>query len=192
MIEDHFELVYQFSAHLEKVCNVNYYKLESGQEWFWQGLTYLHYSPWRETWHRWISRVFKHVYQIWAQLETLDSAKLFKLGNGQRWNWGALMNFPCLASHETWQDDQICHRWHAGIFLELMEKLPFVNISKAWNIQKGFLRGLANILNMTMYWNSYIWTIYVPWVYLIFLKYFWNIKIIFPYERPFLALRKSL
>ena len=56
----------------------------------------------------------------------------------------------CSPRHEAWKDHPICHMLHARIFLEFLESIYFVNISKALNIQKGFLRGLTNILNMTM------------------------------------------
>ena len=101
--------------------------------------------------------------------------------NGQKWFWGDFMGLFYSPWHEAWQDHQTCHMWHDRIFLEFLVNISFVNIAKAWNIQNGFLRDLTNILNMTMCWNSYIWEIYAPWVSLIFVKYFWNNKIIFPY-----------
>ena len=165
----------------EKVANVELFKFGSGQEGFWGTLIKITFSPTCAIWSRCIITPFEHVHQVWEHLDMFDSAKLFKLEKGQKWFWEDFMGLYYSPWHETWQDHQTCHMWHARIFLEFLENISFVNISKAWNIQKGFLRGLTNILNMTMCWNSYIWKIYVHWVSLIFVKYFWNNKIIFPY-----------
>ena len=139
------------------------------------------FSPTSSIWSRCIITPFEHVHQVWEHLDMFGIVKLLKLQNGQKWFWGYLMMLYCSPSHQTWQDHLICQMWHARIFLEFLENISLVNISKAWNIQKGFLRDLTNILNMTMCWNSYIWKIYVHWVSLIFLKYFWSFKIVLTY-----------
>ena len=156
----------------EKVANVELFKFGSGQEGFWGTLIKITFSPTCAIWSRWMIRPFEHVHKVWEHLDMFGNVKLLKLQNGQKWFWGDFMGLYYSPWHETWQDHQTCHMWHARIFLEFLENISFVNISKAWNIQKGFLRDLTNILNMTMCWNSYIWTIYVHWVSLNFHKYF--------------------
>ena len=156
----------------EKVSNVELFKFGSGQEGFWGTLIKLTCSPTCAIWSRWIIRPFEHVHKVWEHLGMFGNVKLLKPQNRQKWFWGDLMMLSCSPSHETWQDHLICHMWHDRIFLKFLENISFVNISKAWNIQKGFLRDLTNILNMTMCWNSYIWTIYVHWVSLGFCQIF--------------------
>ena len=155
--------------------NVKLFKLQNGQKWFWGDVMMLYCSPTCATWPRLIIRTFEHVHKVWEHLKMFGNVKLLKLQNGQKWFWGDFMGLYYSPWHDTCQDHQTCHTWHARIFLELLGHISFVNISKAWNVEKGFLRGLTNILNMTMCWNSYIWTIYVHWVSLgfsqIFLKH---------------------
>ena len=125
--------------------------------------------------HFWHDGIFLDFY------ENISCRNISNPWNGQKWFWGDFMGLYYSPWHDTCQDHQTCHMWHARIFLECLENISFVNILKAWNIQKGFLRDLTNILNMTMCWNSYIWEIYAPWVSLIVVKHFWTNKIIFPY-----------
>ena len=165
----------------EKVANVELFKFGSGQEGFWGTLIKITFSPTCPIWPRWIIRPFEHVHKVWEHLDMFGNVKLLKLQNGQKWFWGDFMGLYYSPWYDTCQDHPTCHMWHARIFLEFLENISFVNISKAWNIQKGFLRDLTNILNMTMCWNSYIWTIYVQWASMNFVKCFWNNKIIFPY-----------
>ena len=141
----------------------------------------LYYSPWQETRQ---DRQIEHLSHDGIFLDFYENISCRNISNpwkGQKWFWGDFMGLYYSPWHDTCQDHPACHMWHARIFLEFLENISFVNISKAWNIQKGFLRGLTNILNMTMCWNSYIWTIYLHWVSLHFLKYFWNFKIISTY-----------
>ena len=116
-----------------------------------------------------------------GQGEKVGSTKLFKFDSGQRGFWGILVNQNDLDWHEALQGDHNVHLWLAGFSLDFYENISCINISNPWNGQKWFWRVLPNILNMTMCWSSYIWKIYVHRVSLIFVKYFWNIKIIFPY-----------
>ena len=159
----------------KKVDNVKLFKFDSGQRGFWGTLIKISFSPTCAIWSRYIIIPLEHVHQVWEHLDMFGNVKLLKLQNGQKWFWGDFMGLYYSPWHDTCQDHQTCHMWHARIFLEFLENISFVNISKAWNIQKGFLRDLTNILNMTMCWNSYIWTIYVHWVSLgfsqIFLKH---------------------
>ena len=157
------------------------FKLDSGQRGFWGTLIKITFSPTCAIWSRWIIKPFENVHKVWVHLDMFGNVKSLKLQNGQKWFWGDFMGLYYSPWHKTWQDHQTCHMWHARIFLEFLGNISIVNISKAWNIQKWFLRDFTNILNMTMCWNSYIWTIHVHWVSLIFVKYFWNNKIIFPY-----------
>ena len=132
-------------------------------------------------WSRCIITPFENVHKVWEHLDMFGHVKLLKLQNGQKWFWGYFMGLYYSPWHETWQYHQAGHFLQGRIFLDLMENISCVNISKAWNIQKGFLRDLTNILNMTMCWNSHIWTVYVQWASMNFVKYFWNDKIIFPH-----------
>ena len=175
------EYAHQSWGQGEKVGSTKLFKLDSGQRGFWGTLIKITFSPTCAIWSRCIITPFEHVHQVLEHLDMFDSAKLFKLEKGQKWFWEGFMGLYCSPWLDTCQDHQTCHMWHARIFLEFLENISFVNISKAWNIQKGFLRDLTNILNMTMCWNSYIWTIYVLWVSLNFVKYFWNSKVIFSY-----------
>ena len=85
-----------------------------------------------------------HYYTIWACAPSVRAfghvwqCKLLKLQNGQKWFWGDFMGLCYSPWHETWQDHPTCHMWHARIFLNFLGNISFVNISKAWNIQKGF------------------------------------------------------
>ena len=142
-------------------------------------------------WSRWIIRPFEHVHKVWEHLDMFGNVKLLKLQNGQKWFWGDFMGLYYSPWHDTCQDHPTCHSSHARIFLEFLENISFVNISKSWNIHKGFLRYLTNILNMTMCWNSYIWTIYIHWVSLNFVKYFWNSKIIYNLLKTISGLNKK-
>ena len=108
------------------------------------------FSPTCAIWSRWMIRPFEHVHKIWEPLDMFGNVKLLKLQNGQKWFWGDFMGLYYSPWHDTYQDHPKCHMWHARIFLEFLENISFVNISKAWNIQKVFLRDLTNILNMTM------------------------------------------
>ena len=94
------------------------------------------FSPTFAIWSRCIITPFEHVHQVWEHFDMFGSAKLFKLGKGWKWFWEGLMMFSWSSRHEALQDHQICHMWHARIFLELMKKISFTNISKAWKIQK--------------------------------------------------------
>ena len=123
-------------------------------------------------WSSCIIRPLEHVHQVWEHLDMFGNVKLLKLQNGQKWFWGDFMGLYYSLWHDTWQDHQTCHMWHARIFLELLGNISCRNISNPWNGQKWLLLDLTNILNMTMCWNSYIWKIYVQWVSLIFFKYF--------------------
>ena len=82
---------------------------------------------------------------------------------------------------EALQSDHNMHLWLAEFSLDFYKNISCRKFSNPWNGQKWFCEVLSNILNMTMCWNSHIWKIYVHWVSLIFVKYFWNNKIIFPY-----------
>ena len=168
------EHVHKSLDQKEEVGNVELFKFGSGQEGFWGTLINITFAPTCAIWSRWMIRPFEHVHKIWEHLDMLGNVKLLKLQNGQKWFWRDFMGLYYSPWHDTCQDHQTCHMWHSRIFLEFLENISFVNISKAWNIQKGFLRDLTNVLNMTMCWNSYIWTIYVHWVSLgicqIFLK----------------------
>ena len=167
-----YEHVHKSWDQKEKVSNVELFKFGSGQEGFWGTLIKLTCSPTCATWSRWIIRPFDNVHKVWEYLEMFGNVKLLKLQNGQKWFWGDLMMLCYSPWHDTCQDHPAWHVCHARIFLEFLENISFVNISKGWNIQKGFLRYLTNILYMTMCWNSYIWTIYVHWVSLNFHRYF--------------------
>ena len=112
----------------ETLGNVELLKFGSGQKGFWGTLIKLYSSPTCATWTRWIIRASEHVYKFWDHLDMFGSAKLFKLGKGQKWFWGGLMMFCWSSRHEAFQDHQICHIWHARIFLELMQKISLKNI----------------------------------------------------------------
>ena len=171
-----YEHVHKSWDQKEKVSNVELFKFVSGQEGFWGTLIKLTCSPTCAIWSRWMIRPFEHVQKIWEHLDMFGNVKVLKLQNGQKWFWGDLMMLYYSRWHDTCQDHPACHLWHARIFLEFLENISFVNISKAWNIQKGFLRCLTNVLNMTMCWNSYICKIYVHWVSLILSNIFETLK----------------
>ena len=170
-----FEHAHKNSEQKDTLGNVELFKFGSGQKGFWGTLIKITFSPTCAIWSRCIITPFEHVHQVWEHLDMFDSAKLFKLEKGQKWFWEGFMWLYYSPWHETWQYHQAGHFWQGRIFLDLMEDISCVNISKAWNIQKGFLRYLTNILNMTMCLNSYICTIYVHWVSIgfsqIFLKH---------------------
>ena len=176
-----FEHVHKNSDQKDTLGNVELFKFGSGQKGFWGTLIKITFSPTCAIWSRCIITPFEHVHQVWEHLDMFDSAKMFKLEKGQKWFWEGSMGLYCSPWHGTWQDHQKCHMWHVRIFLDFYENISCRNISNPWNEQKWFWEVLSNILIMTMCWNSYIWKIYVHWVSLIFLKYFWNNKIIFPY-----------
>ena len=125
----------------EKVANVKLFKFDYGQRGSWGSLINITFSQTCTIWYRCIIRTFEHVHKVWEHLEMFGNVKLLKLQNGQKWVWGDLMMLYCSPSHETWKDHLICHKWHARMFLEFLENISFVNISKAWNIQKCFLDG---------------------------------------------------
>ena len=104
----------------EKVANVELFKFGSGQEGFWGTLIKLTCSPTCAIWSRLIIRPFENVHKVWEHLDMFGNVKLLKLQNGQKWFWGNLMMLSCSPRHETWQDHQIGHLWHAGIFLEFL------------------------------------------------------------------------
>ena len=113
-----------------------------------------------------------HAHKVWGQGKKLHNVKLFKFGSGQRGFWNILVDQINWDWDETLHDHRIWHVCFAGIFLEFIENISYRNISKDCFGQKGFWGVLHMILNMTMYWNSYIWKIYVYGVSLNFLKYF--------------------
>ena len=113
-------------------------KFGSRQEGFWGTLIKLTFSPTCVIWYRWIIRPFENVHQVWEHLDMFGNVKLLKLQNGQKWFWGDFMGLYYSPWHDTCQGHQTCHMWHAKIFLELLGNIYFVNISKAWNIQKEF------------------------------------------------------
>ena len=189
---DRNEVDHQVWAYVKKVANVTLANPRNQQKWVFLYLTMQIYSPWCPTWCCVIIWGLEHVHKIWDQKETVGNVELLKFGSGQRGFWNSLVRQNNWDWDETLQDHQIWQLWLAGIFLEFIENISYRNISKAWFKQKGFWGVLPMILNMTMCWNSYIWKMCVHWVSLNFLKYFWNIKIIFPYKRPILALRKGL
>ena len=156
-------------------------KFDSGQRGFWGTLIKISFSPTCATWSRWIIRALEHVHKVWEHLDMFGNVKLLKLQNGQKWFWEGFMELYYSPWHDTCQDHQTCHMWHARIFLELLGNISCRNISNPWNGQKWFWEVLSNILIMTMCWNSYIWKIYVHRVSPIFLKYFWSFKIILTY-----------
>ena len=124
----------------EKVGRTNLFKLDSGQRGFWGTLIKITLSPTCAIRSRCIITPSEHVHQVWEYLDMFDSAKLFKLEKGQKWFWEGFMGLYYSWWHDTCQDHQTCHMWHDRISLEFLENISFVNISKAWNIQKGFLR----------------------------------------------------
>ena len=134
----------------EKVANVEMFKFGSEQEGFWGTLSKITFSPTCAIWSRWMIRPFENVHKVWEHFDMFGNVELLKLQNGQKWFWGDFMGLYYSPWHDTCQDHQACHMWHDRIFLEFLENISFVNISKAWNIQKGFLRDLTNILNITM------------------------------------------
>ena len=146
------EHVYQIWAQVQTLHNVKLLKFDSGQRGFWGTLIRLTCSATCATWPRCIIRTFEHVHKVWEHLEMFGNVKLLKLQNGQKWFWGDLMMLYCSPRHKTWQDHQTFHMWHARIFLEFLGNISFVNISKSWNIQKGFLRDLTHILN-SIFWT---------------------------------------
>ena len=168
------EYAHQSWGQGEKVGSTKLFKLDSGQRGFWGTLINITFSPTCAILSRCIIRPLEHVHQVWEHLDMFGNVELLKLQNGQKWFWGDFMGLYYSPWHDTCQDHPTCHMWHARIFLEILENISFVNISKAWNIHKGFLRDLTNILNMTMCWNSYIWTIYVHWVSLGFWEIFFK------------------
>jgi len=118
----------------EKDANVELFKFGSGQEGFWGTLINITFSPTCAIWSRWIIRPFEHVQKVWEHLNMFGNVKLPELQNGQKWFWGDLMGLYYSSWHHTCQDHPACHMWHARIFLEFLENISFVNISKAWNI----------------------------------------------------------
>ena len=138
-------------------------------------------SPWCTTWFSVIIWGFEHVHKNSDQKDTLGNLELFKLGSAERGFWGTFVNHSYFDWYETLQDHHIMNMWLDRIFLDLFENISYRNISNIWNELKWFWRVLSNILIMTMCWYSYIWTIYVHWASLFFLKYFWSFKIILTY-----------
>ncbi len=187
-----FEHVHKNSDQKDTLGNVELFKFGSGQKGFWGTLIKITFSPTCAIWSRCIITPFETGHQVWEHLDMFGNVKLLKLQIQTEWLWRVLRMLSCFPRHGAWQDHQICHIWYDRISLEFLEKVSFVNISKAWNIQKGFLRGLTNILNMIMCWNSYIWIIYVHWVSLNFVKYFWNSKVIFFLLKTISGLKKKL
>ena len=102
----------------EKVANVELFKFGSGQEGFWGTLIKITFAQTCTIWSRWMIRPFEHVHKVWEHLDMFGSVKLLKLQNGQKWFWGDLMMLYCSPRHDTCQDHQTCHIWHARIFLE--------------------------------------------------------------------------
>ena len=143
-----YEHVHKSWDQKEKVSNVELFKFGSGQDGFWGTLIKITFSPTCAIWYRWVIRPFEHVNQVWEHLDMFDSAKLFKLEKGQKWFWEDLMILSCSPRHETCQDHQTCHMWHARIFLEFLGNISCRNISNPWNGQNWFWEVLSNILNM--------------------------------------------
>ena len=163
---------HQIWVHLGKVANATCVNPRNQQKWVFQDLVIQNISPWCTTWCSFIIWVFENVHKVWDQMEKVGNVELFKLGSGQRGFWGTFVNQNYFYWYETLQDHHIMHMWLARIFLDLLENISYRNISNTWNGQKWFWKVLPNILIMTICWNSYIWTIYVHWVSLIFVKYF--------------------
>ena len=122
----------------EKVGSTKLFKFDFGQRGFWDILVNQNDFNWHEdlqgdhNMHLWLAGFSLDFY------ENISYRNISNLWNGQKWFWGDFMGLYYSPWHETWQDHLICHMWHDGIFLEFLENISFVNISKAWNIQKGF------------------------------------------------------
>ena len=171
---------HQIWAHLGKVASVTLVNPRNQQKWVFQDLVMQIHSPWCTTWCSVIIWGFEHAHKSWRQGEEVGSTNLFKFGSGQRGFWGILVNQNDFNWLEALQGDHNMHLWLVGFSLDFYENISCRNISNPWNGQKWFWEVLSNILIMTICWNSYIWEIYAHWVSLIFVKYFWINKIIFP------------
>ena len=170
-----------FCAHFGKDANATFVNPRNWQEWTCADLVEQITSPWCTTWCGGLIWSGDHAHKSWGQAEKVGSTKLFKFDSSQRGFWGDLVLLSCSPRHEAWQDHPICHKWHARIFMESLENISCVNISKAWNIHKGFWRVWPIFWTWpcveTLIYGQYMSTEF-PWI---FTNIFKALKIILTY-----------